>query len=878
MPHAPRPSIRAYVVAPALATLALGLFAAGCAELPELGRCGNGVVEASRGEACDGVSSLCDDQCRLVCVDGDEAPPPDYVVAGTDSAGTVAYCPAGHTCGVDAICRAPSGGFRAATTPVSFAGGTVAVADVEQDQRSELVGLSQTGIQILSGPDLGVVLDLATPPASGPGVIADLDGDGLPDLAAPVEGGLALLRGDGVGFRPVLDFTPLPAEVGDVFPFVVTPPPHLGGDSGDGLFYARQGPGGITVRWFDPDGTELPALPPCALAGGLPMLPPVVARDRRQFALLVPLAAESVVVCHYQPGPPATPWRLTRTTLASAGELVAASHRPAVMANLDPDPCLELAYASSNGGVARVDAGPGCALTEPPGLLGVNFGGAALTTLLAAADLDGDGADELIADTVVLADRPGLGWSSVFLPAPAWGLATVADVDGDGLDDVVAAAGQRDDLTVLRGARDLAFAPYRVATARPSAQLVGADLDGDGVGDVAQIERLGAAGDRAMVWFGSRAGPLARAAEVVAPRPGTTLAIGYLGRRLGPTPSTSDGIDDLAVVRFTAGGARELAVLFGSVSRLLFTIHWPGLASAGKPPMPNVVTAADLIPGGQLDLAPASVTGGADLWLWDGADARVGSTAWNATVDGVTRTAGSRPTALAGRGPTASHVFLLSSEPEATRGDLPDTLVASYRGGGGPAAPVACATLAWSVLEADATLLAATVIDLGGDGLDELAVTLDPAAPRIVIYPVGGGSIAAAGDPGCGLGPPILDTRTLRDPDSGVALRCTAAAALGRGAEPLAISCLTDDARPSARVYAVRPDAATGWATRTLGTLAGPPTQLHIGDLDGDGVPDLAAVVDLATGAAVQVLAQCEAARPGECLADAAGSGLPAAR
>ena len=65
---------RAVAQAQALALVAVVLGPA-CAELPELGTCGNGVVEASGGEACDrGADPLCSATCELLCVDAGAAP------------------------------------------------------------------------------------------------------------------------------------------------------------------------------------------------------------------------------------------------------------------------------------------------------------------------------------------------------------------------------------------------------------------------------------------------------------------------------------------------------------------------------------------------------------------------------------------------------------------------------------------------------------------------------------------------------------------------------------------------------------------------------------------------------------------------------------
>ena len=112
---------------------------AGCRDpdLPELERCGNGVVEPAAGEDCEpvGDAQACGAvgsgalACRFTCADAD--------------------CPDGYACGVDAICRRPCLGreadptcspFEALSTDVTFddvAGAEV--ANVAGDSRREIV-------------------------------------------------------------------------------------------------------------------------------------------------------------------------------------------------------------------------------------------------------------------------------------------------------------------------------------------------------------------------------------------------------------------------------------------------------------------------------------------------------------------------------------------------------------------------------------------------------------------------------------------------------------------------------------------------------------------------------------------------------------------
>ncbi len=110
-----------------LATLLLG-----CADLGSIseGVCGNGIVEA--GEDCDTPSSSCgaptssSAACRFVCE------------AETD-------CPKGHHCGLDGICRTPTGAFAQIPSVASDGLSQVGKGDMDGDGLDDLISLAQDG-------------------------------------------------------------------------------------------------------------------------------------------------------------------------------------------------------------------------------------------------------------------------------------------------------------------------------------------------------------------------------------------------------------------------------------------------------------------------------------------------------------------------------------------------------------------------------------------------------------------------------------------------------------------------------------------------------------------------------------------------------------
>lgn len=99
---------------------------AGCADLPALDEntCGNRVVEASVGEDCDGQAGCAalghPHECRYLC-EGDLS------------------CPAGYGCGVDQVCRRPSGVFETVQVSSSVTTRDLLVGDINADGCAELL-------------------------------------------------------------------------------------------------------------------------------------------------------------------------------------------------------------------------------------------------------------------------------------------------------------------------------------------------------------------------------------------------------------------------------------------------------------------------------------------------------------------------------------------------------------------------------------------------------------------------------------------------------------------------------------------------------------------------------------------------------------------
>jgi hypothetical protein len=169
---------------PLIVTLTLS-FAVGCESLPELARdvCGNHVIE--KNEDCDGAGigeNTCNESCRLTCTADLE-------------------CPEGWGCGVDELCRQPSGYVEFFGGALALPADSLSLADFDGDGRSDVLA-SQDSTLTLAYVDSGGLLPNTRslsfepidefPDLAGFG---DLNDDGTADLAVRVGEGVGVLQG-----------------------------------------------------------------------------------------------------------------------------------------------------------------------------------------------------------------------------------------------------------------------------------------------------------------------------------------------------------------------------------------------------------------------------------------------------------------------------------------------------------------------------------------------------------------------------------------------------------------------------------------------------------------------------------------------------------
>jgi hypothetical protein len=251
-------------------------------------------------------------------------------------------------------------------------------------------------------------------------------------------------------------------------------------------------------------------------------------------------------------------------------------------------------------------------LARGAGLSGAATCGAALGTGLAAADIDGDGFDDLVVGApgltvgqiqVVFGSRAGLSSRQTIASGPTidgagarFGAAIAAgDFDCDGFADVAVAAPAADvgsaadagAVTVLAGRAGgvAATGPRLVQTAfgdpaEPGDQfgfsLAAGDLDAGGPAECgcddlaisAALDDVGAARDAGLVHvlYGGTSGPGSGGADLVAPSGAIASLPGQgMGSHLGIGDVDGDGIDDLSM---TLSASDQLAWMAGGAAGL----------------------------------------------------------------------------------------------------------------------------------------------------------------------------------------------------------------------------------------------------------------------------------------------------------------------
>jgi hypothetical protein len=607
-----------------LLCLAMGAFAAGCYDLPDIEPdvCGNKVIDGQ--EDCDGFSEYGGDtvcgapdledegkRCLYLC---DEDTP----------------CPAGWGCGLDGTCSRPEGTFVSSPlSPWHMPVDELAIGDVDGDGNADLIGNDPAQIMVRFGSATAEFPDeLATAIRRPTGAVTytHFDNDKRLDAVVPIDLGLFVLRGQAGRTLESVTYSPF-SSGGEMVEFhTIDHPAFIGSDVlvvdiiNNSMAFLSQDPDQQTevaaVEPPGPDGYGLILPPPVADVNDAPFRPEFVMAYGNDTAV-------HVYTTTGLPGTEDTPptlrpelfqtlalpanWHLHQGTLfaqvdgANGPDLVISAQYVPTDGN---PPWMGILVAFNNGTSldppVRVDRLE--AFTIPD--LGINLP-------LASADFDGDGLGDYVTSLGVFLARgengAGIPPDRFELAATSipdlWSDAAVGDFNGDDQLDVAISRFDAQNARVLSGvdlflaAGDGLFNPFHVQTDGggpryyPRSMTVG-DFDGDLIDDVAFFQEMALQEDlpegRLMVAFGAADGRFADAAVMGrfsgnAQMTATTAVL---------SPATFDGITDLFV---TSMGATDVAtgssisVMFGDSSRRMVAplILDPSLVGGGAPVNPQ---------------------------------------------------------------------------------------------------------------------------------------------------------------------------------------------------------------------------------------------------------------------------------------------------
>lgn len=312
---------------------------------------------------------------------------------------------------------------------------------------------------------------------------ADLDADGVPDLAVGGYGGGGLMRGDGAGgfiVEPPVGPSGAGAQIG-AFTQNGSTDVLLGG----AIFPARNVPSkqaGVDhyVRTFAVADLNADGDPDYVLVGGTEV---------------TDAGANDAKVTVFFGGPDGQP-TAGETLVVPPRSRFDTEFQQVVLADFDGDRQPDAAVSRFFEGGARLFRGlPGGTFT-PAGSVSIGRPDA-----LAATDVDGDGAVDLIGadatrNELSVARGDGAGtfaapttWPACRDVAPSSAFQSdvvAADVDGDGIADLVVACFESAEVAVLRGLGGATFAPQALhATGGDSHGVAAGDFDADGKPDLA---------------------------------------------------------------------------------------------------------------------------------------------------------------------------------------------------------------------------------------------------------------------------------------------------------------------------------------------------------------------------------------------------------
>lgn len=498
--------------------------ASGCSNLEFLpsDRCGNLVVESSSGEECDGEMGCgvpnSEHACRYTCNATGDSCPKDL----------------GYQCGLDGVCRQPSGNFSALRTMTTETARDLLVGDINADGCAEVIvtAVRSTTVNAFASDRskscIAATQALRTnrpdpqriPPTPLPQLL-HLGLDSTSNSQALITGG-ATLFGDGLSLHFVTDSPTLypvllpRAERRASVTRLVTA--NLLGTDALVLFEQRTDDKSDVVILYEPQAapkTFMAALPSkaediAAMAKGDLYAPAGASKpcDEVVVGIRGSSTVEIYQLCTNAGAYQFAPAQTSKITLF--GTKVRAKNARIVVADLNGDNILDVA---TNGADFKAHAafglGDGRFHSQPPPLPPGLMPDGKTGILPDMAATTAAGQDQIFVAIEMDPAHPGVEFYSAPCPpfddeftSPTCAAlagdceAEVVDIDADGDQDVIISEGQGVDLAIHRqngGAFNVTF----MDTVCPPHHLGTGDFDGDGVNDVAFFDQAkNAAGTR----------------------------------------------------------------------------------------------------------------------------------------------------------------------------------------------------------------------------------------------------------------------------------------------------------------------------------------------------------------------------------------------
>jgi hypothetical protein len=526
--------------------LAVSLPLAACDTLPPAqdGACGNKVVDPT--EDCDTFATapaVCrapgtPSECRYAC--------------GKQSDGTLIPCPPGMGCGTDGTCRAPLGTFVQTPTLVEGTFVQVYVGDVDGDGREDVIGVKPGVISTtFFDGTLAARATIDTPRRANVKIyplVRDLDGDGHTDLVVGSNNGtlVELGRADGKFAPLAFPSSSVPGVTNAQILVIQQPPPAVG----DTVFIMGtfNGLSGIALLQATGQGAAFAFLktPASDLAGPVrighliedPLVSPCGelafafngGAEVDVYTSCISDGSGGFVFNDYTTGKQPAAVKLPN------GETVV---RGPTLVDANADGHLDFVIGTSAGVDVAYGAGDGSFTTFAP-----------LSLIppplpLAIGDLNGDGIADFVTSTNVFVNQKnGPPVAKAANHGAPWTEAVIADFNRDGVPDVAAGSDAQPNVSFFIGAGGGALNAFVIPSA-PTRHFVVGDFDGDLVRDLAVAE------------VGSPSDPL-----------GDSISI-LFGNAVGaPSPPISMG-RFTSVTQTTTGKFTDLFKILGATDALL---------------------------------------------------------------------------------------------------------------------------------------------------------------------------------------------------------------------------------------------------------------------------------------------------------------------